>query len=186
MNYSIILLGSDLKYLQDLSTRLIESTKLENVISIFDIRKQFNNNKPAGEFFSQAMFYEKIENSTDTNNIIIPDDIINVKLNYLNDYVYFLPGMKFYLCIVKDKYKDYKDNFQTDKHHKRKYRISKELSSQTVTDRVTYESKLDNIIYDDNRFKKLIIDKEEDIYNQYIKFTEFCVENNIKLIEEES
>ena len=146
MNYNIIMLGTDLESIQNISTTLIDSTKLNKTISIFDIRKKYNNTKISTEYFSKSLFYEEIENSTDTNNIIIPDDILNFNINYIHDYIYFLPRTKFYLCIVKDSYPDYTNNFKKEMIYKRKYRIPKELTQQIVVDAVTYRSKIDNLL----------------------------------------
>lgn len=178
MNYNLILVGSDLNYTQELSTSMIETTEFTNIISIYDIRRQFNTSKFSTEFYSQAMLYESIENSTDKNNIIILGDMFNFKQNYILDYRYILPRTKFYLCVIDTDYNEYKNNFIKELTHRRKFRVPKNKLRTEPIDEGIFNHTIVSLKYDMS-IKTIVIKKSDDIYTNINKINEFCIDNKI-------
>ena len=185
-NYNVILLSNDLQFKQQFATSIMESTRMNNNISIYDIRRKNNSSKISTEFNSQALFYESIENSLLLNNVIIPDDIFSFNLEYILDYQYVLPKTKFFIVAVKERYSEYEKSFKKNLAYKRKYRIPKSLYSQGPTDKATFNSRMSGLIYEEKRLPKLVISMKDDLYTNIIKFTEFAVKHNIDIIEKEN
>ncbi len=189
MNYNLYLFGSNINKVNNYATELLKYTNFSEVISFYDIHYTMNSRKISKHLLSKSIFYEDIENKTNTSNIIIPEQIYN-NIEYDSLLATIMEQSKnmhntSIVCIMKDTWYDIEKEknslVQYLKRHKL-YNYSTDFLDSETTFRY-YQSKIEKI-YSGNILSGLVykIYGENNTEDNIVKFTDFCIKNKLKEI----
>tara|TARA_Y100001937_G_scaffold105575_1_gene146545 strand:+ start:1580 stop:2164 length:585 start_codon:yes stop_codon:yes gene_type:complete len=189
MNYNLYLFGDNINKVNNYATELLKYTDFSKVISFYDIHYTMGGRSLSKHLLSKSLFYEDIENNFNINNIIIPEQVhTHTEYNMLKSTIIEQSkDMKntSIICVMKDTWSDIQEEKNSIVQYFEKHKLhnhSVDFLNQEVSFRYT-QGKLETL-YSGSLLSGLVykIYGEDDTENNIVKFTDFCIKNNLKEI----
>tara|TARA_Y100000004_G_C8927570_1_gene418317 strand:- start:59 stop:643 length:585 start_codon:yes stop_codon:yes gene_type:complete len=189
MNYNLYLFGDNINKVNNYATELLKYTDFSKVISFYDIHYTMSGSSLSKHLLSKSLFYEDIENNYNINNIIIPEQVHSyTEYDMLKSTIIEQSkDMKntSIICIMKDTWSDIQKEKDSITQYFKKHKLhnySIDFLNQETSFRYT-QGKLETL-YSGSLLSGLVykIYGEDDTENNIVKFTDFCIKNNLKEI----